>query len=87
MALLQLAVAEQSPWRVLQTRLGPEFLSSLCAGDSTGQSLQELAAAKVGAGDVALLVERDQLLAGSAATSVQVWTFDADLEALSKLRS
>lgn len=80
-ALLRLAMAEQSPWRVLQTRLGPEFLSSLCAGDSTGQSLQELAAAKVGAGDVALLVERDQLLAGSAATSVQVWTFDEGLAA------
>jgi hypothetical protein len=80
-ALLQLALAEQSPWRVLQTRLGPEFLSSLSAGDSTGQSLQQLAAAKVGPGDVAILVERDQLLAASAATSVQVWTFDEDLAA------
>lgn len=79
--LLELAVAEQSPWRVLQTRLGPEFLSSLCAGDSTGKSLQALAAARVGAGDVALLVERDQLLSGSAAVSVQVWTLDAGLAA------
>ncbi len=33
------------------------------------------------AGDIALLVERDQLLAGSAATSVQVWTFDEGLAA------
>ncbi len=80
-ALLQLALSEASPWRVLQTRLGPDFLSSLCAGDSTGQSLQALAAAKVGAGDVAILVERDQLVAGSAATSVQVWTFDEGLAA------
>ncbi len=79
--LLQLAVAEQSPWRVLQTTLGPEFLSSLCAGDSTGQSLPALAAARVGAGDIALLVERDQLLAGSAAASVQVWTLDVGLAA------
>jgi hypothetical protein len=79
--LLELAVAGQSPWRVLQTRLGPEFLLALCAGDSTGQSLQALAAARVGTGDVALLVERDQLLVGSAAASVKVWTLDAGLAA------
>lgn len=79
--LLQMAVSETSPWRVLLTGLGPEFLSSLCAGDSTGQSLQTLAAAKVGAGDIAILVERDQLLAASAATSVQLWTFDEGLAA------
>jgi hypothetical protein len=79
--LLELAVAEQSPWRVLRTSLGPEFLTSLCAGDSTGQSLPALAAAKVGAGDVALLVERDQLRAASAAASVLVWTLDAGLAA------
>lgn len=80
--LLQLAVAEESPWRVLQTRLGPEFLSSLCTGDSTGESLQALAARKVGAGDIAILVECDQLVAGSAAASVGVWTLDEDLAAL-----
>jgi len=77
--LLELAVSGQSHWRVLQTHLGAEFLSALCAGDSTGQSLQALAAARVGAGDVAILVERDQLLAGSAVGSVQVWTFDEGL--------
>ena len=84
--LLQGAVSEQSPWRVLQTRLGQEFLTSLCAGDSTGQSLQALAAARVGAGDVAILVERDQLVAGSAATSVVVWTFDEGLAAQAAAR-
>lgn len=55
-------------------------------GDSTGQSLQALAAAKVGAGDVAILVERDQLLAGSAVRSVKVWTFDEALAAQAAAR-
>ena len=41
--------------------------------------LCELAAEKFGAGDVALLVERDQLIAGTAIDRVDVWTLDADL--------
>ncbi len=86
-ALLRMAAAEESPWRVLQTRLGPEFLASLCDGDSTGQPLRELAAAKVGCGDISILVERDQLLAGSAAASVLVWTFDEALAAQAARRT
>ncbi|MHB1536769.1 MAG: hypothetical protein ACYC1D_19605 [Acidimicrobiales bacterium] len=79
--LLRSAAERQGPWLVLQTRLGEEFLGALCAGDSTGKSLEALAAARVGAGDVAVLVERDQLLASSAYTTAAVWTFDADLAA------
>lgn len=78
-ALLRIAVSEESHWRVLQTRLGAEFLTALCDGDSTGQSLEALAAAKVGAGDIAILVERDQFLASTAIRSVKVWTFDEGL--------
>lgn len=84
--LLQVAISGESHWRVLQTQLGADFLSALCEGDSTGQSLQTLAAAKVGAGDVAILVERDQLLAGSAVRSAQVWTFDEGLAAQAAAR-
>jgi hypothetical protein len=79
--LLRGAVAEDGPWRVLQTQLGGEFLLALCDGDSTGESLETLAAAKVGSGDVAILVERDQLLSGSALGAVQVWTLDEGLKA------
>jgi len=85
--LLQVAVSEQSHWRVLQTRLGAEFLTSLCAGDSTGQSLETLAAARVGAGDIAILVERDQFLATTAIRNVQVWTFDEGLYAQAAARA
>jgi hypothetical protein len=78
---LRVALDGAGPWLVLETRLGREFLGALCGGDSTGQSLASLAAAKVGAGDVAILVERDQLLATSAYMTAQVWTFDAGLAA------
>jgi hypothetical protein len=56
-------------------------LSALCDGDSTGQGLAELAAEKVGAGDLAVLVERDQLKARSAIQGVNVWTLDNELRA------
>lgn len=56
--LLKLAMSGQSPWLVLHTQLGADFLTSLCGGDSTGQSLQTLAAARVRAGDIAILVAR-----------------------------
>lgn len=79
--LLKVAISEESHWRVLTTRFGPGFLAALCDGDSTGQSLEALAAAKVGAGDIAILVERDQFLASTAVPGVQVWTFDEGLAA------
>jgi len=84
--LLQVAISEESHWRVLERRLGPEFLTSLCAGDSTGLSLEALAAARVGAGDIAILVERDQILATTAIRNVQVWTFDEGLKAQAAAR-
>jgi hypothetical protein len=73
---LRLAMSQTGPWLILETRLGTDFLSALCDGDSTGQTLENLAALKVGAGDIAILVERDQLLSTTALRDVQVWTYD-----------
>jgi hypothetical protein len=84
--LLRQAVSEDGPWRVLQSRLGTEFLTALCDGDSTGQTLETLAAQRVGAGDVAILVERDQLLADTALATIGVWTFDEGLKAQAAVR-
>lgn len=78
-AMVRAAVEGHAPWLVLETHLDRDFLEQLCAGASTGQSLEALAAAKVGAGDVALLVERDQFLASSAVSAAQVWSLDAGL--------
>jgi hypothetical protein len=78
---LRLAMSQTAPWLILETRLGAGFLTALCDGDSTGQTLENLAALKVGAGDIAILVERDQLLSTTALRDVQVWTYDHGLAA------
>ncbi len=78
---LRQTMAQPGTWLILQTRLGTDFLNALCDGDSTGQTLENLAALKVGAGDIAILVERDQLLSNSAIRDVQVWTYDHGLAA------
>ena len=84
--LLRKAIAEDGPWRVLRTELGSAFLTALCDGDSTGQTLETLAAQKVGAGDIAILVERDQLLSATALAAVLVWTFDEGLKTQAAVR-
>jgi hypothetical protein len=56
------------------------FLQHLCDGDSTGQRLDQWAAAgQMGAGDLAILVERDRFVARSALkrNDVTIWTLEA----------
>jgi hypothetical protein len=79
--LLREAMSDEGHWIVLESRWSAEFLASLCDGDSTGLSLPHLAAAKVGAGDIAILVERDRFVATTAVGVVEVWTFDRGLAA------
>jgi hypothetical protein len=60
------------------------FLDKLCSGDSTSQSLvQWAAAAEMGAGDIAILVERDRFVARSALPrhQVTIWTLEATMGA------
>ena len=78
---LNAAGASDAPFTVHRQDWDDEFLIELCAGNATGRSLVDLAVAKVGAGDVAILVERDRLRRDSAYTEVRVWTLDADLAA------
>lgn len=80
--LLRMAIEGESPWLVLQTIYDSAFLAALNSGDSTGRDLATLAAMKVGAGDVALLVERDAFVAGSAVGDARVWTLDENLASL-----
>lgn len=82
-AMIRAGIDGIAPWLVLESRLGRDFLQQLCAGDSTGQTLEQLAARKIGSGDVALLVELNQFLAGSAVGTAAVWTLDAGLTEVS----
>ena len=81
---LQLALQPDSPFFVPDLAFGQDFVAAVAGGDSTGQTLAQLATHKVGAGDVAILVQRDQLRVGGAFTAVDVWTLDHDLDVLAK---
>jgi hypothetical protein len=80
---LAAAGSSEAPFTVHRLGWDEEFLTELCAGNATGQPFIDLANAKMGAGDVAILVERDRFRRDSAYTQVQVWTLDQALVAYS----
>jgi hypothetical protein len=80
-ALLAAAGSADAPFTVHRAHWDDQFLVELCAGNATGQPLVELANAGMGAGDVAILVERDRFKRDSAYTDVRVWTLDKALSA------
>ena len=79
---LQLVLQADSPFLVPELDFGRQFVAALAGGASTGLTLAQLAAEKVGTGDVAILVQRDQLLAGGDFDAVEVWTLDQGLDRL-----
>jgi hypothetical protein len=80
--LLERTLRGEGPFVFNQVAWNDVFLSELFAGNSTGQSIgQHALNAGLGAGDLAILVERDRLLATSAYTEAFVWTLDAKLHA------
>ncbi len=81
-SFLGLALQADSPFFVPQLAFGRDFVAALAGGASTGQSLAQLATHKVGTGDLAILVQRDQLLAGGDFEAVDVWTLDHGLAQL-----
>ncbi len=83
-SLLRAAIDGQSPFRLWRSPWDDEFLGALCDGNSTGQSFVDLATnGLLGAGDVAILVERDRFVAETAFSrgDVDIWTLDAALAA------
>lgn len=84
--LLRTVVADPDggPFVLSRVTWDASLVARLLDGDTTGQTLQELAGNGVlGAGDVAILVERDLLLAESGFSVATVWTDDARLGAYS----
>ncbi len=79
---LRLVLQSDSPFLVPELEFGPDFVTALADGASTGQTLAQLATHKVGSGDVAILVQRNQLRDGGAFTAVEVWTLDQGLNQL-----
>lgn len=76
------ARASDPPWTIRDVNWGEEFLADLVNGASTGSDLlSHLSAGTMGAGDLSILVERDQFVRDSAFSNVQIWTLDRRLAA------
>jgi hypothetical protein len=75
------AGVSEAPFTVHELSWDDQFLTELCSGNATGQPLVDLAGARMGAGDIAILVERDRFKRGSAYTDVRLWTLDEALGA------
>ncbi|MCY4069374.1 MAG: hypothetical protein OXE79_09780 [Acidimicrobiaceae bacterium] len=70
------------PWILHQVTLDQQFADELLAGNSTGSDLVGLLGdGRLGTGDVAILVERDQFKRSVAHATIKVWTFDSELAA------
>lgn len=80
--VIEAASQPHPPWILHEARLDQQFAQELLAGDSTGSDLTTLlAAGRLGTGDVAILVERDQFKRKMAHASLEVWTLDRELSA------
>ncbi len=81
-AVIEQAKAADPPWIIRAVTWDEDFLTALVAGDSTGSTLTDLLAdRRMGTGDVAILVERDDFRSSSAYTAFEVWSLDAELSA------
>lgn len=81
--LIDAASKTNPPWILSDVRLDRRFLDELLKGNSTGSDLVTLLAdGRLGSGDIAILVERDQLRRRmDPLVRVEVWTRDRELAA------
>ncbi|WP_423916069.1 hypothetical protein [Candidatus Poriferisodalis sp.] len=70
------------PWILRATVWNEEFVQELLDGNATGSTLVDLVGnGRLGTGDVAILVDRDQFERATAYVSVKVWSLDSQLSA------
>lgn len=80
--LIEAANRADSPWILREANLDQQFVDEMLAGNSTGSDLVTLLGdGRLGTGDLAILVERDQLRQKTAHKDVSVWTLDEELSA------
>lgn len=78
---IEAAKGSQPPWAIRDVSWDSDFLDALLAGDSTGSDLvSHFSARGLGAGDLAILVERDQFRSSTAFDDVRIWSLDAILQ-------
>lgn len=82
--VLQAARLADPPWVIRPATIDQQFIQELLDGDSTDSDLMTLLGdGRLGTGDVALLVERDQFLRETAYVTAEIWTLDNQLAAYS----
>ena len=82
--VLRAAHDADPPWIIRAVTLDQQFIQELLDGNSTGSDLVTLIGdGRLGTGDVALLVERDQFLRETAYVRAEVWSLDQELTAYS----
>ena len=82
--LIEAANTPDPPWILRETTLDQNFVDELLNGNSTGSDLITLLGdGRLGTGDVAILVERDQFKTKTAHARVDVWTLDDELASYS----
>ena len=83
-AVLRAAHDADPPWIIRAVTMDQQFIQELLDGNSTGSDLVTLIGdGRLGTGDVALLVERDQFLRETAYVRAEVWSLDQELTAYS----
>ncbi|MET9953415.1 hypothetical protein ABZ135_17950 [Streptomyces sp. NPDC006339] len=78
---LRMVVDGKAPWALNEVEWNAAHLNALVEGGSTGASLVDHAANKVGCGDLNILIERDRYLARTSGIEATVWTLDHGLAA------
>ena len=80
-AAVQAAASADPPWIIRDVQWSTHFLEHLLAGNSTGSTLVEHFAAKgLAAGDLAILIERDEFINSTSFSDVRIWTLDEKLD-------
>jgi hypothetical protein len=79
---LEAAASSDPPWVVHSFEWDEAFIAELLSGDSTDVTLVEhFANRSLGAGDLAILVERDRFARSRSFDDVEIWTLDGALGA------
>lgn len=79
---IEMAREQNAPWTIRDVEWDFDFLQRFLDGAATDNRLvNHLTAGTLGAGDMAILVERDRLMESTSNTHVRVWTFDNELHA------
>lgn len=79
--LLEATVINTAPWTLNGARWDGDLLTAICGGARGCPPLPEMAAQKVGVGDVSILAEAEAYERRVANVEVSIWTLDAGLMA------